>query len=625
MDLLHQEHPAQGGGGGNHMNSARIGIPLALAACIASAAPAVADINRPFGSHPMTYKAGTIRPDHVTQAALDQAVADFYDAWKAEYVTESCGAGRYVVQTSVGSGNLTVSEGHGYGMMLAALMAGHDPDAQTMFDGMVAYFLEHPTATHDHLMSWNQNTSCSNVQGNDSATDGDLDIAFALLLADKQWGSCGRIDYLSEALAVLEDVLDGEVDAAQTYTLLGDWVTAGEAPYDTATRASDFMVDHFFSFASATGSSVWIDLCNSVYGILGSVRSSYSASTGLVPDFIVNAATTPAPAAPGFLEGATDGMYSYNACRVPWRLATDYVTNGDSRAKTALDVLNAWIRTKTGNEPSAIGAGYELDGDAIAGTDYVSLAFTAPFGAGAIVNSTNQAWLNDVWDFVVSRPISSEGYYENTLKLLSMIVISGNWWAPEKVGAATCTPVSTDECTNGAAIVGAMVDLRRLDDGAAAQQMTLRGTLLFVGGAPDVLDAGAQILLEDVGSGDAAIFELTEATSPVPGAGDPVCDERDAWKTTSSKVQYRNRSGAIDAPSCTVGSAGGLQKIQYRLGSETEVPFQIRTKRSDIAAPVGPVRLTLVLGDTAAAGDAGECGVSDALACTIGTDRAFCE
>ena len=601
------------------------GPAIGMAGLLAFAGVATADINRPFGSHPMSYAAGSIRPNHLAQATLDQSVRDFYDAWKAEYVTEACGAGRYVVLTHVAAGNLTVSEGHGYGMMLTALMAGYDPDAQTLFDGMYAYFLEHPTSFHDHLMAWNQSTSCNNAQGDDSATDGDLDIAFALLLADKQWGSCGRIDYLTEAFAVLEDVLDGEVDATDSFTLLGDWVMAGEAPYDTSTRSSDFMVDHFASFADASGSAAWTGLRDSLYDIVADLQASYSAGVGLVPDFIVNPATSPAPASAGFLEGDTDGEYSYNACRVPWRLATDFATNGDTRAKAALDVLNAWIRAEAGNDPSAIGAGYQLDGDPIPGTDYISLAFIAPFGAGAIVNSTNQAWLNDIWDYVETTPLSAEGYYENTLKLLSMILISGNWWAPEMVGAPTCTPVSTDECTNPALVLDASADLRGLDRGPQEQRMTLKGTLFFPGGIPAALDAGAQILVEDIGSGDAAIFDLTEATTPVPGSTDATCDTRDLWKTSDSKVQYRNKSGALDAPTCTPGSANGLSKVQYRRGSTTDVPFTIRTKRSTIAAPVGPLRVTLVLGDTAAAGDAGDCGITDPLACSGDAASMFCE
>src|SRR5438128_2865437 len=155
-----------------------------------------AGVNHPFGAHTSAYATGGILPDHVSQAAMDQAVRDFYDVWKPQYLRQTCGTGRYVIATGVAPGNLTVSEGHGYGMIIMALMAGHDPDAKSYFDGMFAYFTEHPTATHAHLMSWYQNTSCADANGKDSASDGDLDIAYALLLADKQWGSGGAIDYL---------------------------------------------------------------------------------------------------------------------------------------------------------------------------------------------------------------------------------------------------------------------------------------------------------------------------------------------------------------------------------------------------------------------------------------------
>ena len=197
-------------------------IALAVVVALTAAAPAAANINHPLGSHPMPYAAGSILPSHITAAARDQAAADFYDAWKARFLKQGCGAGRYYVATATQTGNLTVSEGHGYGMLITALMAGHDPNAQLYFDGLFAYFRDHPTATHPHLMSWYQDTACADAQGNDSATDGDLDIAFALLLADKQWGSCGAVNYLAEAQQVLGDLADGDVDANMDYTLLGD-------------------------------------------------------------------------------------------------------------------------------------------------------------------------------------------------------------------------------------------------------------------------------------------------------------------------------------------------------------------------------------------------------------------
>ena len=43
-------------------------------------------------------------------------------------------------------------------------------------------------------------------------------------------------------------------------------------------------------------------------------------------------------------------------------------------------------------------AGYWLDGDGI--NSFGSMAFTAPFGVAAMVDSNNQDWLNSVWNAV---------------------------------------------------------------------------------------------------------------------------------------------------------------------------------------------------------------------------------
>ena len=57
-------------------------------------------------------------------------------------------------------------------------------------------------------MAWAQNESCQDIEGRNSATDGDLDIAYALLLADVQWGSIGEINYRGEAERTLEAIVD---------------------------------------------------------------------------------------------------------------------------------------------------------------------------------------------------------------------------------------------------------------------------------------------------------------------------------------------------------------------------------------------------------------------------------
>jgi endo-1,4-beta-D-glucanase Y len=383
------------------------------------------EASQPFGGATADYADGAILPDRDN---LERAVRDFYDRWRDNYLEQGCGDGRWYVATGHDNG-MTVSEAHGYGMIVMAYMAGHEPDAKEIFDGMVAYYTDHPSEITPSLMAWSQDHSCNNNNGAASASDGDLDIAYALLLADKQWSSGGAIDYRGEAERILDGIRSGEIDGGGSYVLLGDWVNG--AHYD-ATRTSDFMPSHLESFATATGDPVWRQIADRTYDMIETLQSEHAPDTGLLPDFVTSPTTDPTPAYPGFLENPTDGDYSYNACRDPWRIALDFLINGDARARAAAGRMNAWIRAETGGDPWAILPGYQLDGDSL-GRDYDDMAFIAPFGVAAMVDADNQAWLNSLWDAVVAA--GDGGYFGDTIKLLSMIAMSGNWWAPE---AAPC-------------------------------------------------------------------------------------------------------------------------------------------------------------------------------------------
>lgn len=396
---------------------------------------AVNAASQPFGAHASEYAAGSILPNDVPLSALDRDTAAAYDAWKRNHLESGCGEGRYYVAANNGGNNLTVSEAHGYGMIITALMAGHDPDARTIFDGMFRFFEDHPSNSSSALMAWYQDRSCNDAEGSDSAADGDLDIAYALLLADKQWGSSGAINYGEQAGRVLSAIKQHDLHP-DGYVLLGDWVGPEADHFYNSTRSSDFMPGHFASFSAASGDPVWSSATAKGYDVFGAIQQNHSPSTGLLPDFISSLDGSPSPAAPYFLERSEDGSYSLNACRVPWRLGAHFLTTGDSRARNAVQKINAWFRGETGADPWAIGAGYKLGGAAVNGSGYLSMAFVAPLGVGAMVDGQNQAWLNGLW--AITRDHSAQGYYyEDSLSVLAMIVMSGNWWSPETAPCPT--------------------------------------------------------------------------------------------------------------------------------------------------------------------------------------------
>ncbi len=382
----------------------------------------------PFPQH--TDYHSHIKPSQYTQEELDQQVKTFYDQWKEKYLINGCENDQYYVFFDSGN-TITVSEAMGYGMLIVPLMAGYDPEAHNIFNGLYRYYKAHPSHIMPHLMAWKQITDCKDADGPDSASDGDIDIAFGLLLAHAQWGSAGAINYFQEALLIIKDMMgddavEGDINQDYFTVKLGDWVQSGT--YMKSTRTSDFIMDHFRAFACAIHDTTWNQVVDKCYDLVDVMQSEFSPESGLLPDFIVSVNAIAQPAPPNFLEGPLDGNYSYNACRDPWRLTNDYLINGDERAKNAVLKIDQWLLESTGGSTNKIYAGYYLDGSKAVG--WSDIAFTAPFAVGAMIDTTNQEWLNKLYSKILSTNIANGGYYDNTLKMLAMITLSGNYWVP---------------------------------------------------------------------------------------------------------------------------------------------------------------------------------------------------
>lgn len=402
---------------------------------------------KPFPQHTV-YTSGTIRPNHVGQSQLDSDVLSYYQSWKSRYLRTVSGSSPtqlYVYYNLEGmaypASAVSCSEGHGYGMLAAAIMADADPNAHTDFNALYYFYRAHTSSNNSALMSWQQvlknGTIVDNTSdGDDSATDGDMDIALALLMADRQWGSSGSINYRAEGIRVIQAILASEVHQTELILKLGDWVSDGDSTYGTGTRSSDFMLGHLRTFAKfdTANADAWNKVLSKTASIVTYQYSTGgSATTGLMPDFFKkNSSGKYAPVSGTFLESGHDGDYSWNACRTPWRLAMDYLLSGSTTVKSSLSKLNSWVQTKTGGSPSKVMAGYYVK-NGKNGTAYVTyneLSFTAPLAPAAMLASSNQTWLNSLWKYMVSASISQGDYFGNTLKLHSMIVASGNWWLP---------------------------------------------------------------------------------------------------------------------------------------------------------------------------------------------------
>ncbi len=367
-----------------------------------------------------------IFPDHVSVKQRKSDIKYTYGLWKEQYVKKTEGNQYYV---SYDNHHNTVSEAHGYGMLIMVMTEEQfGIKTKKFYDGMFRYAKAHPSDRNDSFMVWRQFRQEDGTMKDDkngpytgSATDGDMDIAYSLLLADQLWGSDGNINYKQEAIWIINALMDSVVNQDEWILKLGDWAKDDDPKYGTASRTSDWMVGHIATFYEVTGDDRWKKVLNKMIELTTRIQDHFSYETGLLPEFIWKREGEWVPVDSYFLEGEKDAYYSYNACRVPWRLAAGYLLTKDEEVKHQLEKINSWIIEVTKGNPSSIKAGYDLDGHAL--VSYSDIAFIAPFAASASIDAENQEWLNLLWEKMTEEqgPNETSKYYSESIRLLVML------------------------------------------------------------------------------------------------------------------------------------------------------------------------------------------------------------
>jgi hypothetical protein len=174
----------------------------------------------------------------------------------------------------------------------------------------------------------------------------------------------------------------------------------------------------------------------------------------------------------------------------------------------------------------------------------------------------------------------------------------------------TTLPTAASICPAGGTLDPLVVKVGKLRTAAGDETWALAGTLALPPAAATApfapAESGLQLLVEDLGAPGAPVVDLTATTGPIPaGVPGTGCDPKDGW----TKLAYRNRSNAIDPPTCTPKSANGLQSIRLkdRRARNKGIALRIKGKGATLPVPTGPLRVTLVLGATPTAGASGAC------------------
>lgn len=340
-----------------------------------------------------------------SQASMNDAVQAAYADWLNRYVTaEGAPAGAYRIHRYTGNDYDydTVSEGIAWGMLIASLMESSGNQTQKYFNGFWKYYKNYLNSAG--LMSW-KITKTGIVTGEDSATEADENAALALLYADKQWGSAGEINYLADAKNLIGKILSKEVEA-------GTYVLKPGAGWGGSDAVNPAYFDPAYYRIWKSYDSRWSEVLNKSTALYDIFYDRHS--TGLFPDWTTATGTNSADRSYNF---------TYDACQVPLKIGIDFLWNGQGGKH--LEKFSDWIAAKTGGSPEAIIDGYKLDGTTTG--QFNNAAFVGPACVAAMASAKHQAWLDKLYTHLATMETGGKwGYYQDTLRLISLLIISGN-------------------------------------------------------------------------------------------------------------------------------------------------------------------------------------------------------
>jgi len=307
-------------------------------------------------------------------------------------------------------------------MLIAVYMGAKDD--QMLFDDLWRYSQAHLNA--NGLMNW-AITSGGMTVGVGGATDADEDIAVALLMADKQWGSAGTLNYLDLAKKQINNIWLHEIVDSK---LAGPGDSWGPTNLWANINISYFAPAFYRLFKMVDSGHDWDAVIKTTYDVITQSLTTMNGnlSNGLVPAWCASNNM--------MVSGSQAGPfnYQYDSCRTPFRIALDWCWFGEMRAKDYL--------TKTSSFFSGIGAanivdGYELTGakkvqfSPATGTPTIaqqSASFLGPAGVGAMVAGTYQTFVNDIYARVVPMQANVGGaYYDESWALMSLLMMTGNY------------------------------------------------------------------------------------------------------------------------------------------------------------------------------------------------------
>jgi len=381
----------------------KITLFLALATLLAYSA-----VNYPYPQK-KSYGNSTINTN-ATDAGAATLKAKFDDFRSRFYEEGNCSGTNDCARIKFDDGSKTVSEGIAYGMLMMVYFSTTATSYQTQFDKLWKYYNKWKNPTTG-LMSWKiegfSRVDPSDATYSNSASDAEFDTGVALVMAYYQFGD---EKYLNDAKALIATIRQQEISPNNLHKPGAEWDEERNPSYISPAAFEIFKQIEGLS----TAKDKWTSVLSANYKLL---TDNQNKMNGLFSDWCKDDGTPSS-------KGTT---YSYDAARVPWRLAWANAWFGHSDAKTLL-----------GKVVSANKSSYPDNA-----------TFVGPFMNAFSVASSNQSNMDSHWTKLMGY--SGASYYNTALQVLTGLLASGNMPNLKALKGDNC-------CTGGSTVAGLQID-----------------------------------------------------------------------------------------------------------------------------------------------------------------------
>lgn len=304
------------------------------------------------------------------------------------------------------------SQAQGLGLLITVKAARKGLSSEKDFIPLYHYYKDHRVSEDNSLMAWKQVTGeyggLNNVNHN-SATDGDLDIAYALVLASQLWPQSVN-NYQKDANDIIEDLLQNSYNKQTGLLTVGNWATV-DREFQYLVRPADLKPKYFDVFYEFTQDDTWQNIKNNSLDVIEKLSQQHAS--GLMPDYcwLIDGDLYPSNSNKVSHQTFADGNFDYNSSSILLNIGHYNDSRATESVKKMLDFF-------TNQNP--VVASYTLTGKPL--VDYSSASISAPilYAANGI-RKYNGLSKQESW--IAYNGLQGNSFYSDSIETLTYLLI----------------------------------------------------------------------------------------------------------------------------------------------------------------------------------------------------------